>query len=148
MVVKLKTTLQKLQGLLQASGRFGEVTIGEPKDPPDGVHGAIFLSDYGMPMVMLNGGTVERRTVTVRVYLNALREPRGDIEFLMDDIVSELLEDFCGDYDLGSTVRDIEPTGIRVTLGYQTIGEGPRVMYRIADITLPLTIDDSATFAQ
>ena len=145
MVVKLKSTLQALQGFLQASGRFQAVTIGEPKDPPDGVHGAIFLADYGMPMVMLNGGSVERRTVTVRIYINALREPRGDIEFLMDDIVSELLEDFCGDYDLGGTVRDIKPTEITTRFGYQTVGQ---VLYRIADITLPMTVDDSATFAK
>lgn len=143
MVVKLRTTLENLQSKLQASGRFDSVSIGDVTDPPAGVHGAIMLRRYENPATTLNG-TIERRIVVIRILTKAFQEPAEDAEFLLDDIVSEILEDIWGEFDLGGTIRYIEPLGVTTEFGYYDIGP---VKYRAADIFLPMIVDDSATFA-
>ena len=148
MAVKLKSTLQALQSKLQAGGRFKSVSIGEPTDPPDSPHAAIILRRYENTSTTLNG-SIERRTVIVRIYQKAFVEPRGDVEFLLDDMVSEFMEDIFGDFDLGGAIRNIEPLGVVVDFGYQSVGRagGNEVMYRLADVSIPMIVDDNAVFA-
>lgn len=149
MAVKLRDTLIQLKSYLQASARFNDVTVGEPLSPPSGVHGSVLLSDNRMDALTLTG-TIEVRVVTIRIYVSALQEPKEDTEILLDDIQAELVEDFCGDFDLGSNgIRNIDVKNITTRYGYQTIGAGGNnSIYRICDITLPLVVDDSATFVQ
>lgn len=143
MAVSLRATLQNLQSKLQAGGRFASVSIGEPMDPPNSPHAAIMLRRYENISTTLSG-TIERRTVTIRVYSKAFNDPLGDTEFLMDSIVSEVTEDVWGEFDLGSTIRNPEPLGVAVDFGYQTVAN---TVYRIADINLPLIVDDNASFS-
>ncbi|HLA18302.1 MAG TPA: hypothetical protein VJ253_03185 [Dehalococcoidia bacterium] len=142
MVVRLKPVLQLLQGYLAASGHFASTSIGEPKDAPGNTHGAVMLAAYSIPATTLNR-TIERREVSIRVYINAMREPVEEIEFDLDTIVGDIMEDLCGDFSLGGTVRNIDATAVVTRFGYQTISG---MMYRLADITLPLIVDDSAAF--
>jgi len=100
------------------------------------------LAAYSIPATTLNR-TIERREVSIRVYINAMREPVEEIEFDLDTIVGDIMEDLCGDFSLGGTVRNIDATAVVTRFGYQTISG---MMYRLADITLPLIVDDSAAF--
>lgn len=143
MAVSMKSTMLKLQSYLDASGYFRTSSIGEPKDPPEGLHGAVMLRAYSHPATTLSG-TIERRDITLRIYYDALAEPQGNIEFELDEIVAAIEEDLLGDFDLGATVRNIDVTAMTVNFGYQTIANR---IYRIADIVVPLIVDDSATFA-
>jgi len=149
MAFKLRDTLVALKTHLQGSERFDDVTIGEPLSAPSGVHCAVLLSGNEMSALTLSG-TIEQRTVTIRVYVSALSEPKEETEFLLDDIQAEVVEDVCGDFDLGATgIRSIEPIGITVRYGYQTIGGGGNnALFRIMDINLPMTVDDSAVLTQ
>ena len=144
MVVKLKATLLAIQKHLGGTQRLPSVGIGEPMEPPEDLHAAIMLSAYSNPTTVLNA-SVELRSVIVRIYINALREPREEIEFDLDEAVSELHSDILGDFELGGDIRNIEPTLMTVTFGYQSIGG---VMFRIADILIPMTVDDNATMAK
>lgn len=141
MAVKLKAPMQAIQSFLQASARFRAVTIGEPFAPPEGLQCAILLESYAIPQLTL-ASTIERRTLIIRIYTAASEESREATEFLLDDAVSEVIESFLGDFDLGGAIRNIEPTGITCRFGFQTIQQQ---LYRIADISLPMTVDDSAT---
>ncbi len=144
MVVKLKGPMQAIKSFLAASGRFRAVTIGEPFSPPEGLACAVLLESYEIPMLTL-ASTIEKRTVIVRIYVAATEERREDIEFLLDDAVSEVIAAMLGDFDLGGDIREIDPTGITVRFGFQIIAQQ---QFRVADISLPMTVDDSATLAK
>jgi hypothetical protein len=143
MAVTMRSALLQLQSFLDASGYFRTTSIGEPTDPPDGVHGAVMLSAYSHPVTTLSN-TVERRDVTVRIYMDALTEPRSEIEFVLDETVANIQAAMVADFDVGSTVRNIDVTSMNTRFGYQTIGNR---MYRLADILVPMIIDDSGAFA-
>lgn len=148
MAKTMKATIQRMESFLSALGYLDTVSVGEPKEAPQGVHGSIFLAPYTHIGTTLNG-TIERRAVTIRIYLNALAEPREDIEFNMDAIISELQEDLLGDFDLGGDIRNIDVTFMTVEFGYQDIGaQGGAVKYRIGDLLIPMIVDDSAVFVQ
>lgn len=144
MAVKTRSVMLNLQSKLEALGRFASVSIGEPSEPPNSPHAAVILSRFENAGTTL-AKTIERRILVVRVYIKAFNDPRGDNEFLMDDIATEFMESVWGDFDLGGNVRNPEPLGVTVNFGYQTIAN---TVYRIADISLPLIVDDSATFVQ
>ncbi len=146
MAKTLKVTLQNIQTMIKAltALKLPDVTIGEPKAPPESKHVAIMLRRYTNPSTTLTG-TVELRTVGCRAYINMVREPIEEIEFDLDEIAVSIIEKFCGDYDIGAQVRGIDPTLITVEFGYQTIGQ---TLFRIADVLVPLIVDDSASFTQ
>jgi len=78
-----------------------------------------------------------------------LAEKGEDIEFQMAEVVQKVGSDLLGDYDLGGTVRTVDAAGQYGTAfgaewGYVDLGG---VMFRVADITVPLTVDDSATLS-
>lgn len=144
MAVKTKAVLQNVQSKLQAGGRCtGGVGIGEPTKPPESPYAAVFMGGYEHATTTLTG-TVERRTIIIRLYVKHFGDPASDAEFLMDDIVTETMEDFLEEFDLGGNVRNVEPLGVTGTPGYQMIVD---TWYRVCDIRVPVLIDDSATFA-
>lgn len=136
-------TLKSMQSYLAASGRFrGGVGIGEPKAPPADWYAALICDESEVIGTTLSG-TIERRTVTVRAYHNMLDDAE-QTELDMSAMYAALLSAFLGDFDLGGSIRQVEPVGTRTSLGYITIGT---TMYRVMDIKVNLVVDDSATFA-
>tara|TARA_Y100000310_G_scaffold326348_1_gene391138 strand:+ start:2279 stop:2734 length:456 start_codon:yes stop_codon:yes gene_type:complete len=151
MAFAIKSTLQAVETFLKASGYFQTVYVGEPKQPikAEKVSAAIFMANVAVTKLTLNS-TIERHQVTVRIYRDALAEPQADTEYMLAEVVQKIVEDLAGDYDLGATIRAIdfagmEGAGLRTDWGYLDIGGS---MYRIADISLPLVVDDSATLTQ
>jgi len=146
--IKTKAAMQSIQGKLMASGRFKGVSLGDPIAPPNSPHAAILLSRYENKTTALDK-TIETRTILVRFYIKAFDDPQGNNEILMDDMVTEFFEDLWGDFDLGGNIRNPEPLGVTAVIGYITVGEaGAKIVYRVADITLPLIVDNSSTFTQ
>ena len=142
MAIKTRAVMLNLQSKLLATGRFKAVTIGEPTRAPESPHAAVLMSRYEVPMV--TSGTIERRTLMIRIYIKAFQEPTADVEYLLDDLVTETMEDIFEDYDLGGNVRAVEPTLVTATSGYQQVDD---TTFRLVDISVPVIIDDSATFA-
>ena len=133
----------------QTSGYFkGGVKLGEFTKPPDGgLAAAIWMLNSGVYRVYANGGTAEFYNVRLRIYRNAFAEDAFMNEWEMAKAVNETLDNLLTDADLNSTVMSIDPGGISgntVTTewGYTEINN---VMFRIADITLPILVDDSIT---
>lgn len=96
--------------------------------------------------------TIEVHTAIVRIHMKAFTEPGENTETQMADIVSNLMEDFMGDFDLGGTIRNIDVGGsegepLSATWGYVGINQagGNPVMFRTVDITVPMIVDGSAT---
>ena len=148
MAFLIKDTLQVIQSYLIASG-YTTASVGEPKSPPSEIHAAIFMTSTSVVRLMLNGATEELHVATVRLHENMLGEPQEDIEFLMAERASKIMEDLFADFELGGNVRNIDAAGIngapvRADWGYNDVGGK---MYRIIDITIPMVVDGSATMA-
>jgi len=151
MAVYLDTVMNQLVSFLQASGRVETAAIDEPLDPPAGVHAAVMLSQDDPLDVTLTKLSL-RRTVIVRIYIKAMQRGPMATDLKMDRIVMDLIEDFCGKFRLNddNNVRAFMPAYMSVRYGYQSIGNqggAGGVMYRMADISLPIDVNDVATFA-
>ena len=142
MTVSIKNTVLVLKGFLEASGRFADVAVGDYFKAPQSLSATVILTGTTVPETTLTA-PVEERTVTIRVYADAMAEPREDTEFLLDDVMGELLTAVCNDYDLGGDVRSIDATKITVRYGFATVDQK---IYRIADMAIPMIMDDSASF--
>ena len=140
--------LQKTHSFLSASARFpGGVTIGEPKAPPTALAAAVFLSSISIPETTLTYAQA-RLNLIVRFYADAFAEPLENTEVVMGAAAFELIEDFCGDFNFSdANVRNLRPTDLTVTFGYLQLGTDVAKMFRIADIIIPLDVNDVAAFA-
>ena len=149
MAFDIKNSINAIASFLEARGEFSHVQIGEPKSPPDGdLAAAVFMADASVVGITLST-SIELHEVTIRVYRNMLDEPVEDNEIRLSQTVTGIVSDLLGDYDLGATVRNIA-TGeygrtLSTTFGYLDVGG---VMFRMADISVPMIVDGSATLVQ
>ena len=148
MAFDASNTLDAVAGHLLASGYLRDFMIGEPKSPPSGdqLTASVFLNSISVAEVTL-GTTIESHVLMLRIFRNMLAEPTETMEKEFAKAVSSILSDIIGEFDLGGSVRSIDVAGIygpsiAVSYGYLDLGG---TMFRIADITLPLIVDDSAT---
>ena len=149
MAFDVKATLQAIESYLSASGYFTYVGVGERKAPPsgDGLSVDLWMKSAAVVRLYANGGTGESHVVLVRVYRDLFGLPTEETEFVLAKAVQQILSDLLGEYDLGTTVREIDAGGIngqpvRTDWGHVDIGGK---LFRVADITIPLSVDDSAT---
>jgi len=151
MAFDIKNTLHAVETYVQNLGLFSSVQIGEPKQAlGQGFHAAIFMQSVSIGMVYLGGETRESHVVQLRVHKDMLAEytdPQNNLESEMASVVSKLMENLLGDTDLESSVMSIDAggmdgTSMSATYGYIEIGGQ---MYRVADITVPLIVNGSAT---
>jgi len=121
-------------------------TVGEPSFMQDGFAVSVQNLRSRSEQTTLTK-TIETRTVAVQVSHLAPLDAPGDqgIEGDLGEIADDLLASFLGDFDLGGVIRNIEPAGIEVDWGYLTVKQAS---YRIVTLTIPMTVDDSATFVQ
>src|SRR3990167_7572460 len=105
-----KGVLQRVHSFLAASARFpGGPFIGEPKAPPTALAAAVMLTSVGIPETTLTYAQ-GRLNMTVRLYADAFASPLEDTEIVLGQTVFELIEDFCGDFDLSdASVRNFRP---------------------------------------
>ena len=73
------------------------------------------------------------------------QRPVAHREREIDAAMSNLEEDLFGDFDLKSTVRNIDVNGVSADYGYNDIGG---TTFRIVDVTFPFIMDDTATVAK
>ena len=150
MAFDITATLRVVQSALLKGGYFkGGVQIGEPKAPP----GTRFTAAVSMVSVSIPGTVLnaleEVHVVNLRIYDNMMREPQEDVELEMAIVLSDVMNDLAGDFDLGATVRAIDFAGMYGTsmgarLGYLDVGG---TMYRVVDLTVPLILITGATLA-
>ncbi len=145
MAKTLRTTIEALASHLEAYGGLDHVHIGEPARPPEGYTAVIQNIRVRSELTSLSK-TIEIRTVSVRFYHQAVLDaPDPETELTLGEFVDEIIEDLLGDFDLGGTIRNIQPVGIEVDWGYQTI---QNVAFRVVELKVPMTVDDSASFTK
>jgi len=148
MAFSIKATLQAIHSHLVASG-YATASVGEPKSPPGGVHAAVYMSSVSVLRAMLDGATEELHVATIRLYRPMLEEPLENMEYLMAEATSQIMASLLGEFDLGASIRNVDATGqngtpVRADFGYVDLGG---VMFRTADITVPMVVDGSVTMA-
>src|SRR3990172_8236998 len=138
-----KGVLQRVHSFLASSARFpGGAFIGEPKAPPTALAAAVMLTSIGIPETTLTYAQ-GLLNLTARLYHDAFATPREDTEIAMGQAAFELIEDFCNAFDFSdASVRNLRPVDLVVTFGYQQIGGDAGKMFRVADIAVPLTVND------
>ena len=155
MAFNINATLGALRSFVAASGYVNSHEKGEPVQPPAApIHAAIYMQSTAVVALTLST-TIELHVANVRIYMKAFTEPRESTETQMANIVSNLMEDFLGDFNLGDTIRNIDAAGqygasLTTDWGYVGINETAQnqVMYRTVNITVPMIVDGSATPAQ
>ena len=143
-------SLNVVETAVAKSGYFTAGTqVGEPKGPRDGpgLSAAIFMTSAAIAATTLQH-PIESHVVTVRLYQDMLAEPTADIELELSQALGQLIDDLMSDIDFGGEIRNIDAGGQYNTMsanwGYVDLGG---TMYSIADLNVPLTVDDtSATF--
>jgi len=152
MAFLIKDTLIKLQTHLVKGGYVKHSMIGEPKAIPaasDDVVAAVYMQSVTVVRIMADGATVESHVVTIRLFRDMLGEPKEDTEILLAEASSKIAENILGEFDLGGTIRNVDAAGANGTpwsiqWGYVDLGG---VMFRVADMTVPMVVDGSVTMA-
>lgn len=152
MAFNIKATLDAISSHISKTGYVNDVRIGEPVSPPDAtdkMHAAIYMANAGVVALTLTN-TIELHMATVRLYRRAAfgqGDDAGQVEADVALAVSQISSNLIGEFDLGSTVRNIDIAGqygqaINATWGYVTLGN---TVFRTVDLAVPLVVDDSAT---
>ena len=141
-----------LQAVLVASSVFpGGVLIGEPFSPPVGLTAAIFFMDVDPAQTTL-GSTIDVWTLQVRIYARAGMTPvdASKVEISVAQGVQTVLSALAGGFTLSGSMRAIDWAGeeagrkLSVKWGHLVVSG---TIFRMVDITVPLIVDDAATFA-
>jgi hypothetical protein len=139
-------SMRVVESALQATGRFTNVQIGEPKAvvDGDGFVAGVFMDHADVVDLSLSTST-ELHVLTVRIYKNALAEPQDYWEIELSKIVNAISDLFYGDFTLGGEVESIDFGG-RYGGRYAAMwayGDVNGPIFRVADITLPLIVHSS-----
>ena len=110
MAFLIKGTLQAIESYLLGNGWLRHVQVGEPKDPPASLTGALWMESMRVVGLTLQG-TIELHVVTIRIYESAKTDPTEDTIFVLDQVVAQIEKDLIGEYDLGGTIRNIDGGG-------------------------------------
>ena len=146
MVVATQTAIKKLQTHLTKAGYTGTVEIGEPQKPPPGWHASITLLSFGPKPDEETSldKSIERRVVTISIRRPVLAGTPEETELKMDEIFTNLHAALTANFQLDGSLRFMEMT--TVDFQYEQIPTGG-AEYRVGRMTVPMIIDDSATFA-
>lgn len=152
MVWDPKPTMKALQSVLADTGYFeGGVLIGDVFSPPGHFTAALMAMDL-LPSQTSLSGTIDVFTVRCRMYIPAGMTV-ADAETVELKAISaplQVMAALAGKFTLAGTVRAIDWAGeessnhYEVKWGHLQFGG---TIFRMADLDLPLIIDDNGLFA-
>lgn len=128
-------------------GVFDKVNTHEPKARPGkGLTAAIWAEDI-RPYAGGSGLSATSAVVVFnfRIYQNFVSEPQDAIDPKMIEATDVLMAQYSGDFDLGSSVREIDLLGstgtpLSARAGYINLDGN---IFRVFDIFLPVIINDA-----
>lgn len=146
---QVNVAITALQSLLQTTGLFKSVRTVEPKQPPEDVTAAIFLS--GIRFLGTISGLDRGSAVyefTLRLYSNAMQNPTDQIDPKLVTIVDKVMDALCGDFTFGGNIRNIDVLGQTGTALSARAGhvDVSGTIFRAIDITIPLIVNDTVVF--
>lgn len=132
---------------VQASGYFEKVNQHEPKRKPGtGLWAAIWITVIEPITGSGLSSTSARLEFNVRMYSNMLKEPQDGIDPQLMRAASSIMRRYHDDFDFGLTdeVRNVDLLGawgkkLGLVTGYV---EMDGTMFRIADLTVPVIVND------
>lgn len=135
----------------QGLGLFGNVLDHEPVSAPgSGLSYAVWVKNV-RPVPARSGlaSVSARLELNGRIYMPADTEPQGDVDASVTGAVSGLFNAYCGDFQLGGSVAEVDLLGehgasISADFGYTRFDS---TTYRVAMLTIPLIINDLWTEA-
>jgi hypothetical protein len=130
----------------QGLGLFEQVLGHEPVSAPgSGLIYALWVADL-VPIPARSGlnSVSVRLELTGRVFMPADSEPQDDVDIAVTGAVDGLMREYSGDFTLGGTIADVDllgmyGTGLRAKFGFTRFDS---TTYRVATLTIPLTIND------
>jgi hypothetical protein len=148
--IDINGILATVQSHAQATGYFESVVLHEPKNAPGSGLTAAIWGNRMRPTRQSGLASVSVVLVLyVRLYTNMLQEPQDATDAALTLAADSLFSAYCGDFDLGSTSRNIDIYGsesftMECVFGY--INQDG-TMFRTADIILPIVVNDVWTEA-
>jgi hypothetical protein len=134
----LDSIVSALQG-----GAFADASLGEPKAPPDDMHASVTMLSMAVVGTTL-AHPIESHVIQVRLYMRTLEDDPGVTEKVLALAVSQFVSDLSADVDFGGEVRNVDIGGqynsLTGSAGYIDVGG---VMFRVVDVNVPLTVDDT-----
>ena len=147
----VEASLKAIESFFSKSGHMGGGTmIGEPKVAPEvgaqKAFAAVWMHNMHVDHLFVGGPTVESHQVMARVHVNAFDDSET-LETELAHMVSTILADLLSDASLGSEIMTVDSAGmlgtpLNVDFGHVDIGGSK---FRVADILIPLIVNDSAT---
>ncbi len=148
MAFDVTASMQAMESLFQESGYFPSVVIGEPKDPPPDMTVALMMDNIDVAEATLTTGVLNH-VVMSRIYGGRnIFDPMENLELGLARAVSKALDLLAGSFTLGGTIRALDwagEEGMKVSVKFGHVDVGGTMM-RIADMFIPLIVDDSVTF--
>lgn len=150
MAFDITSTLEVVRSHVATTGGLASVEIEEPKQPygDNRFHASVFMRSAEVVITTLDS-TVEVHSVIVRLYRDALAEPKNQIETGMAFLVSTIGDNILGDFSLGGNIRNVDIGGdfgqpFRADWGRVEIGQ---TTYRVADLLLGCVVNGGTTMA-
>lgn len=146
MALDVNGILAAVQSHASETGLFEDVVTVEPKSAPgDGLYAAIWVDNLA-PVAAGSGlnAVSTALTLTVRIMKRMLSQPYGQIDPEILTAADTLLRAYAGAFTLDGKVRNVDLFGMYGSrmegqAGYLSLD---KAMFRIFEITLPLTISD------
>lgn len=142
MATSNRATWMNMQSKLMAMGYGTNVVIGEPRSGMQSGTIALIPVDGNYDETVLTKPR-EIHRVNIRMYQNWLEEPQENVEFLLDQFRADIMEDICGDFDLGGNAAYIVPDEFVWTYDE---AEVESTLYRVVNCVVAYRVDDRATF--
>lgn len=142
----VRTLMSNVTSHAAALGIFRSVNSHEPKTAPgNGLRYAVWVQNIE-PIGQASGLSATSGVVTLmgRIYGNMLQKPEDDVDPRILTAAVTLIGAYSGDFDFGSTVRNLDLLGmygqkLGAQAGYATIGQAT---FRIMDVFIPVVIND------
>ena len=149
MAFDVTNTLREIETHMNKTGLFTVAKVGEPTQPwvGDGFFGAVWMTNQAVVAVYLGGDTKELHVATLRIFRDAFRGGAEEMELEMTRVVGQTMERIVEDFTQRAEMRNVdigaeEGVKFEATYGYITLAD---ITYRVADITVPMIVDGSAT---
>lgn len=146
MTLDFRSIRDQLVSHAMSLGVFGQVLDHEPVSAPgSGLTYAVYGGRLA-PSAVNSGltSTSARLVFNGRIYMPADADPIGDVDVQIFGALDALFGAYSGDFDLGSTVRNVDLLGadgdpLAADLRYLQLDS---VTYRTANLNLPMIVND------
>jgi hypothetical protein len=146
LAITAKELTENVASVLLATGLFERVNQYEPKSAPgNGLTAAVWFTSLDpYPGGSGINATTGTYVFTIRLYTSMLSDPQDMIDPNLIDACDTLFDGFSEDYELDSSVRNIDllgETGNSLSARSKYLDQDGK-LFRIIDITLPLIVND------